>query len=475
MDDEEDQYYSNWPLSSDDEDEDAALRLLALCEKSQWKPDPNAVKQCVKDGANVCYYAKKVDRTALCTDGASKKIEEKPILMHLVESHSIEAALACLWFPSPEELPNCRAKGINFTATDCAGRTILELLCESTISDEDSEKLLRVIVDHIHKCVDDTIDWSLGGKCPSQSDFEFGDEVEPQSQLAGWKDTENMLQLAASAQKLHFIWPLLKNEPFFLNLSKPIALKKVWAWDFEKLAHGDQQCFSLEEADVTPGDRSTGKFVQLCWLRNWKITASEVQLWVDEGADVCFTDIHMRMPILHHLVLNEDLHCFKAALSTKHVINFNCEDVNGATVIHEICSFLKNQGEKVSFLWEVLLDRLAATTPSLFCHDIHSIPADGHPDTINWLHEDKFGNNFFSTAAYYGNLSLVWNILKARKVSFFHCSSIPSKTTERHEDVIIPLKMRIFEWDWNELSSGDMLRFAPLKYEDGSIVFARAL
>lgn len=417
---------------------DCTTPLIKLCQQSNWRPDPILVSTLVSSGANICCLTCKDE------DGhRSSSFISKPVLTWLIEEDNVECVSACLSSSPSDSFSSPRV--IDFTVIDTLGRNPLHALVEVCAPDEDIVSMLSAVVYRLETHPHDVVDWGqrtvLGGALR---------QINPTLGLEG----QTVLSLAAENQKLHVVWPLVRDLPYFSDQIDPIYLPRVWTWEWDALGE-DQQFFSKVGVEFIHANRSTGKLFQHCVTTNWKPDPNCILRYVKEGANISFADVHMRMPILHRLLFCGDVDCVRACLATSDPIDFTLGDVDGFTPFHAMCS-LTQHPETVAALINAILDRIQRTLPILFSASSPFNPPTESTvaDIVDWRREDNFGNNFFSLAAYHGNLSVVWKVMKDRGVLL--CDEALSVEISGS----IPLTMKISESDWGLVSESDKRHFS---------------
>lgn len=488
--------------------------LVKCCQATQWRPKLLELRQYVIQGANICEM---VSSSPLVNnewqegrhfdevrgDEAGCCHRSKPLLVWLIEAQSIPHVVCCV---SESPLPS-----LDFTLTDEQGHTPLHAMCRLAVDEEDTVRMIEALVIRLEMHPEDVVDWSqktglhreIGAVLPSGG--KRNDEASRREDTFRIHEIgDDVLQLATSSQKLGCVWPLICSQPYFADLLSPIFLRRVWLWDWEQLTEAHQASFSLEKAEIIAANRSTGKLFASCVLSGWKTDPAVVNRWVQEGADVCFSDIHMRMPLLHRLILSKNVEAVSACCTIVRrsclmcPVDWTVSDVEGNTPFHALCSLPSHDSDIVANILHIILNRLEKTSPSSFRHSNsigslrneeslldpevqkNEVIGEGKGndssspcryDIVDFLHENKHGDNMFSLAGAFGHLSRVWRILKERGLAPFPLllssdgalesgSAYDCMSSSRR---MIFLKLRIHsESDWNNVSSEDKAFFVRM-------------
>eukprot|EP00796_Vickermania_ingenoplastis_P007069 gene7069-5007_t len=315
--------------------------------------------------------------------------------------------------------------------------TVLHSICSASISNEDTEEMVKLIVDRLEKHPRDKINW--GQKDRWGSDF---------------------IVKAARNQKLSRVWKHVRKQPYFSKLACfSIRLPIVWEWDWNALDAKDKRYFTFKDSDIAHASRSTARLIQFCWETS-KPDIEGVKRCVEEGADILYHAPKMRKPLLHLLVEVGAAELVKACLTSPHPIDFTTTDQNGFTPLQ--CVFIdKRSAEDVHLMFTIFLDRL-----------------ETHPeDTMDWGKRNKSGYDLLTMAAHSGVLSVVWPLLKERQVPFFSQQAekeggdIPTEWTWRklimYDEEQLPdqsgricLRTKVCKADWNALTDEDRDTFS---------------
>lgn len=361
---------------------------LATICSNSFTPDIAQLKVLIRDGADP-------NRT-----GYNMK---QPILHTLVKRGNVEAVHACL----------SSSHVIDFTLRDSYRSNPLHWMCDATVSDDTTLAMLSAVVERIEASPNDHVDWGQkngGGK--------------------------TVLMLAAENQKLSLIWNVVKGMPFFDDAIEPLSLGlHVWKWDWDAL--GTEQQFFHINADLIEADRATAGLCQIaCSLTpQCHVDLQRIERYIAEGADVLFTDPLEEMPVLHRVLLFGDAEAIQACFTTSRSIDFSLRTY-GETLLHCVCTGEEGKSEQVTKLLHIFLNRIE-THPS---------------DNVDWSVKDSKGHDFLSWEAFRGRLSLVWPILKERRVPYF------MEYAEK-----IPLTLKVFVKDWNALPKSEQDRFYASK------------
>lgn len=498
----------------------ATKQLVASCCSAEWNPKLQEVRKYVLQGANICEMVplsplKKESLEEIHSEW--KRHEEtsisccKPLLSWLIEAKSIANVLCCL-IESP-------VASFDFTLADEEGLTPLHAMCCPTVRDEDTVVMVEAFLNRLETHPEDLFDWSQRVGLCSENGFLLsetsGNDALPRVRSPTEEERlavntgkcsfsggigEDIVQFSASSQKLHLVWPIIRTVPCFEDLLHPIFLQRVFLWDWQQLSSDHQHFLSVEKAEIIVANQSTGRLLVYCVWTKWKTDPKEVYRCVQDGADVCFSSIHMRMPLLQRLILLGDVEAVRACCSisfdanTPRMIDWTVGDVEGNTPLHAICFLPSHASDTVSRILTIVLDRLALMSPSLFLqHTLHntsppekerqspcacqnrkksvvcgaecdSVTSTSTSDLVDFLQENKHGDTFFSLAAAFGHLSMVWGMLKERGVAPFpmlrspvySCSSASPNSSVDTENKKIILNLQLHdELDWNNLSSED--------------------
>eukprot|EP00796_Vickermania_ingenoplastis_P002432 gene2432-1532_t len=168
------------------------------------------------------------------------------------------------------------------------------------------------------------------------------------------------------------------------------------------------------------------------------------QLIVEDNANILYQGPQMERPILHEY-LRRNVEAVRICFLTKTSLDFTVKDsgAEGKTPLHWIFCY-----SKTAAMLNLLLDRLERRGPrkmrSRKPDPLSCLEGDVLPDMVDWSATDHSGNDFLSLAAYFGHLSLVWQIVKERRVRYFRKYKGP-----------IPIERKIRLADWEQLCHRD--------------------
>lgn len=289
----------------------------------------------------------------------------------LVDRHEIPALVACLDSPLP----------IDFTA-EIHYRNVLLVLCSSDYSEEETRVALQAIVQRLERHPMDKVDWG-------------------QLDCRG----ETMFQVAAEAQKLSLVLPIVRSMPYFADMAEPVHLSEAWSWDIEALEEEEREMIHVEEANVVVASEPTGKLFQLGCGSSWDPDPARVEALVLAGADVNFElHPHNQSP-LHKYVLLGKVACLQALFRSPIPIRFTVTDRFGSTPLH--CVACKSEA-MIRTLLHLILDRLEA-----------------HPgDSIRWAQKNAFHRDFLQEVESEGEkkMAVVREVLEERGLWDSICS-----------------------------------------------------
>eukprot|EP00796_Vickermania_ingenoplastis_P007719 gene7719-5417_t len=188
------------------------------------------------------------------------------------------------------------------------------------------------------------------------------------------------------------------------------------------------------------------------------------QLIVEDNANILYQGPQMERPILHEY-LRRNVEAVRICFLTKTSLDFTVKDsgAEGKTPLHWIFCY-----SKTAAMLNLLLDRLERRGPRKMrsrkpdrtppldkaetennvekgeAQALSCLEGDVLPDMVDWSATDHSGNDFLSLAAYFGHLSLVWQIVKERRVRYFRKYKGP-----------IPIERKIRLADWEQLCHRD--------------------
>lgn len=377
-------------------DEAATARLAQLCEESDYHPNPELVRACVQAGANILYRGPEMP---LC------------IFQHLMYRGSVEASLACLHTPFP----------IDFTIVCNTHWTPLHTPCDGVLKDEDTVTLLSAMLYRIETHPKDIVDWG-------RRNIFFKDVV----------------SVAAEYQKLHVVWPLLANVPYYADFTTKIPIHGiVWSADYSLLEDEDKESLDVGNVEFIDLDAETQRLCKLSWLRY--PDAREVAACVAAGGDVYATDPVKEHQILFQWIERGEVACVQACLQhAREVVDFMEADADyGRTALHFVCGARVGNpsGESVvQQLLEVLLDYVEATGEER-C-------------SVRWDAKNQHLRDFLSEAAFFGRLSVVWQVLKKRQVRYFFGDSHPETRLRTFQ-----ISSVVLDKDLSRIPPEDLSRF----------------
>lgn len=220
----------------------------------------------------------------------------------------------------------------------------------------------------------------------------------------------------------------------FLNLDGPIPLDTVWRWEWEALtaAGATRRYFKVKKNRIIDADEPTGELWRLATHHPQTAPASAIEALVSVGADVVF--LKDNITILHRFIRAGAVNAVRACLQTQRHIDFTVKNDFLWTLFHSgVSPVTRAHRRDVSHVMMcAILDRL------------ESHPGDG----VDWSGTNCAGDNLLSTAAAYGKLSLLWNLLISRRIPYFH--NYPGR---------IPITTKVYKKDWDQLSDEHQSRF----------------
>eukprot|EP00796_Vickermania_ingenoplastis_P005287 gene5287-3792_t len=311
-----------------------------FCADTNGKPPASAVQECVLGGA---------DFMAQCPR------QFMPFLHHFVFSGLSDCVTACLTIPFP----------IDFSITNNKWeRSVFHCVCAQN-NPSTATEILTMLLARLGNHPEDIVDWT-------QTDT----------------NEETFLSSVAHHQQLSSLWPLIKTVPYF-GSGGGHAIRVAWKHDWEALGEERNQ---LIVGELISASSATLGLIQAC--KSSTPAVHEVQRCVDNNADVCFWDLDMNKPLLHHLIENSHVECVAACLTTRRPIDFTAGDDWGWTPLHFVCP------KRV--LWEA-----AAEMMRLMVWRIETHPAD----VVQWTLVSHDGYDILSCAAKYQKLSCIWPLI----------------------------------------------------------------
>lgn len=338
--------------------------LLILCQTAlQNSVDVNSNDihdLVVNKKANVCY---------------KREDNDTPPLHALILLGNLLSIKECLESPEP----------IDFSVTEGQfRRTPFHLACDENLTETQTQEIMKLLSQRA--------------------------QLHPEDVLNLWQtDTYGMhvLCFAASEQKLSIVWPHLKDFPCF---SDPSAVSlnptSLWKWDWNAMEECEREYFDIKDTILVDGSEATGKLFKECNKSNPKLVY--LDHYIAQGADPLIQipsyNGTMSMPLLYEVVFNGEERCCQSLLKCSRFINFNFQTNGGWTMFHCLC-YSRRTCDSISKILNDIIDRL-----------------DRHPDELsllNWSIKDDSGRDFISSAVQMGLLTCIWNVLMARKISFF--------------------------------------------------------
>lgn len=156
---------------------------------------------------------------------------------------------------------------------------------------------------------------------------------------------------------------------------------------------------------------------------------------IRNGADVCYQGPDMKRPVLHTFIEKRLTECVEVCLETPHPIDFTITDGDGYTPLLLIARRSCYSTSKCVEILRLVLSRLERNPLK---------------DKIDWGQKSKNGFDFVSIAADYQRLSRLFPIVRLEP--YFRDQKRP-----------IPLSVRIYETDWEDLGPDRRRFFDPEK------------
>lgn len=316
-------------------------------------------------------------------------------LVYFAMGCQVDAILSCLK----------STRDLNFAlSTPCDN--FLCRICNNGFAVTETVQILHAVLAHLRTHPGDMIDWGVTS---------FGNEF---------------IAVAAGAQLLSTLYPLLRDVPYFSESVVPISLKTVWRWDWEALSAEDKNRFSIDDAEMIEVSQPTAQIFRLAQQKSRIPAIQEVEGLLADGADIHWKLLAHHYPALISFAIKHTQAALLCLGVTKQ-IDFT---VRGGgfdrTVLHLLCFMDKRKGTEM----------LEAITRRV----------ESHPrDLIQWDTKDKLGKDFICYAAQEGCLSLFYPIV--RDLAYFADKTVPIKLEEVQPD------------DWAALSEEDKKNFA-IKY-----------
>lgn len=373
---------------------EATRKLSTCCRLQGEKVTSNEVDSFIANGADITFRDPDMDY---------------PIFHFFISKGMVDCVISCL----------NTSKAIDFTVADDWGWTPLHFVCVKRNTAEVASIMMAHIVDRIERSPEDIVSFSSASK-----------------------DGYDFISCAARYEKLTALWPLVRRIPYFEDKMEPIPLKRpVWRYDWEELGESEQIKFTLA-AGMIDASRSTTMLVRECELSGWSPELKKVKELVANGADIFFVDLDMNKPILFHFIVNKMVDVVDICLThASHTLDFTTTGEFEMTALHCIACCSTCLGDTDS---DPSTDTLRML--SLVLHRLSTHPSD----TVNWEQKDEHGYDFISYAAYYGNLSSFWDLIK----------NIPPFSTRTSEiELFLPVDRR----DWEKMEGEQKhFRFSSL-------------
>eukprot|EP00796_Vickermania_ingenoplastis_P007722 gene7721-biopygen4835 len=221
---------------------------------------------------------------------------------------------------------------------------------------------------------------------------------------------------------------MLRNEPHFATKTEPIPIyASVCDADWDQLSAEDQKRFTLLQGFC---DLATATLGSLCL--NYPLDLQAVERCIAEGARVQHRALASFHPI-DMFIAHGNVPAVKACMQTTHPIDFMI-DASGRSLCIAVCTVVIAE-DVAGLILEAIVKRIAENRPG---------------DKVDWEQRDWFGHNFFSYAAEYDLLHVVWPIVKP--LPYFREKTEP-----------IRINRRVTSEDWDQLSEEDQKRFVPEK------------
>lgn len=348
------------------ERESEATAALDKLVSEHCSPDLHLVEKYISEGADI---------------NARRTNEVSPTILHrIVLRGLVDVLRVCMK----------STKGINFTRRDPFWGSALYCVCMAD-APEVSRAMLEAIVVRIQE-------------------GHSGDEVE-------WEQLDeegyDFLSLAADKQRLHILWPVVKQLPGFSTRTAPFFITAtVYPFDWEQLGE-ERRFFSLTSGILDP----TATLNALSNDGQPNILA--IQSCVNDGAKVSHEKPNMKRTILHHFIFRDLVDCVEACMASRKPIDFTVRDVDGYTPLHLAC--LCEPQSLASEMLGILSRRILKFRAG---------------DKVDLAQPDSQGRDVFSFAASRGILHVAWACLR----------ELPQVMNLRAR---IPLTVWVAREDWN--------------------------
>eukprot|EP00796_Vickermania_ingenoplastis_P001263 gene1263-721_t len=398
-----------------------------------------SIKEFVQHGANIIHY---------------DSMLQLPLLHALVEYGETEAVGLMLQTPHP----------VDFTVTGgLLKATPLHLLCIGSLDDSTTLRILDAIINRLQSSelqgLGDKIDWDQ--------------EMMP---------SHNMLQCAAQNQKLSLIWPaLVQRVPFFMDRANKEEQhprcsfdgRVIWSWDMEALPLGHQNnCFDMSGAQLVQANEATGKLCRIHAKR--PPIPQNVFECVRHGADVLF-----RMPhgcdhsLLHFFVEIGEAECVRACLTTHHHLDLTVRNANGRTPLHCIFTELflpmhetvnTNVAAELQSKKRCIRKKSSQMVRDLLSLFLERLEMYEGKDEVDWSLLDADGRDILALAAERQELSVVWPLLKAKRIPYYMKRDLAypenhrADSAQHEESLRLLVNAKVCKADWESLSRCDRRR-----------------
>eukprot|EP00796_Vickermania_ingenoplastis_P002438 gene2437-biopygen1963 len=295
-----------------------------------------------------------------------------PAFLMFAASGRLDCFAACLTTPAPIDF----TRGyLQWSITGNSGEeivfrpSVLFVLCLAK-GKEEASIIFNAIAKRLKKNVPgDAVEWEKGFR-PSGA--------------------YNFLSHVADNQLLHVIWPIVKGLDYFAEKKDPIPIYSAASeGDWKQLSRSDQKRFDLRNGFR---DASTDALQQLCHAHPPDV--AEVRQCVAAGARITRLSVFSAYP-LGFFIINRYPECVAACMETPHSIDFTMDE-KGRNVCISICKYAHTPQEAEALLKPVV-KRIAENRPG---------------DKVDWEQRNHLGYNFFSYAAEFDLLHVVWPIVK---------------------------------------------------------------
>lgn len=354
--------------------------------------DPIKVERLVKAGADVTYRTSDQILPTFLLFGLTGRVDCFIACLATAQPMNFSKGFVQWTFYSPES-----GKEVNFSPNalfyTCHGR-----------SPEEATKMMTAVLNRLNQNIPgDKVNWE---------------------NVMNSQPPRNFITIAADNSLIHVHWPLIKELPHFVAKKEPIPIQTaVCGADWEKISEEERKRFSLKSGFV---DEYTAELFKLCV--NHPPDVDAIRRCVAAGARIQHKTISSVSPV-DILLVNCNVDCVAACMQTPRSVDFMLCD-HGWSILDLICIFSHDE-EKARGMLQVMVDRIAKNVPG---------------DKVDWDQRDFYGHDFFSYAAEYDLLHVVWPIVK--KLPHFKAKK------ER-----IDISRRVTFEDWEKLSDEDQKRF----------------